>query len=89
VGPGGNFLAQRHTVAHLRKELWQAKLFNRQPIAAWQAAGQPTMEDRVRDEIRKIVETHQPEPLDGNILEAVQRLKREGEKEILARLEKE
>jgi trimethylamine--corrinoid protein Co-methyltransferase len=89
VGPGGNFLAQRHTVAHLRKELWQAKLFNRQPIAAWQAAGQPTMEDRVRDEIHKIVETHQPEPLDGNILEAVQRLKREGEKEILARLEKE
>jgi trimethylamine--corrinoid protein Co-methyltransferase len=88
VGPGGNFLAQRHTVDHLRKELWQAKLFNRQPIATWQEGG-PTMEDRVRDEVRKIVETHQPEPLDGNILEEVQRLKREGEKEIFARLEKE
>jgi len=69
--------------------LWQARLMNRQPIATWQAAGQPTMEDRVRDEVRKIVETHQPEPLAGSILEEVQRLKREGEKEILARMKKE
>ncbi len=88
VGPGGNFLAQRHTVTHLRKELWQARLLNRQPIATWQEAGQPTMEDRVREEVRKIVETHQPDPLDGKIREEVQRLKREGEKEILARMEK-
>jgi trimethylamine--corrinoid protein Co-methyltransferase len=85
VGPGGNFLAQRHTVDHLRKELWQARLFNRQPIAAWQAAGGPTMEDRVREEVRKIVETHQPETrLDGKIFcDEVQRLKQgTGEKEI-------
>jgi trimethylamine--corrinoid protein Co-methyltransferase len=60
VGPGGNFLAQRHTVDHLRKELWQARLFNRQPIAAWQAAGGPTMEDRVREEVREIVEAISP-----------------------------
>lgn len=88
VGPGGNFLAQRHTVDHLRKELWQARLLNRQPIATWQEAGQSTMEDRVRDEVRQIVETHQPEPLDGKILDEVQRLKRDGEKEILDRLGK-
>ena len=86
VGPGGNFLAERHTVDHLRKELWQARLLNRQPIAAWQAAGSPTMEGRVREEVRRIVETHQPEPLDGKILEELRRLKREGEKEILARI---
>jgi trimethylamine--corrinoid protein Co-methyltransferase len=84
VGPGGNFLAQRHTVDHLRKELWQARLLNRQPIAAWQAAGTPTMEGRVREEVRRIVETHQPEPLDGKILDELRRLKHEGEKEILA-----
>ena len=89
VGPGGNFLAQEHTVNHLRKELWQHKLFNRQPIAAWQAAGQPVMEDRVREALRRLVETHQPAPLDGRILDEVQRLKREGEREILARKEKD
>jgi len=88
VGPGGNFLAQRHTVDHLRKELWHARLFNRQTIDAWQQAGQPTMEDHVRKEVRRVVETHQPEPLDGKIRDELARLRREGEKEILARLEK-
>jgi trimethylamine--corrinoid protein Co-methyltransferase len=89
VGPGGNFLAQQHTVDHLRKELWQARLFNRQTIAAWQEAGQPTMEDRVREEVRHIVETHQPESLDGKVLDELNRLRRNGEKEILARIEKD
>ena len=86
VGPGGNFLAQRHTVDHVRKELWQARLMNRQPIDAWQQAGEPVMEDRVREEVRRIAETHQPEPLDGAVMDELARLKRDGEKEILARL---
>ena len=87
VGPGGNFLAQRHTVDHLRKELWRTRLFNRQTIAAWQQAGAPTMADRVHEEVRQIIETHRPEPLDGKVLDELERLKREGEKEILSRLE--
>jgi trimethylamine--corrinoid protein Co-methyltransferase len=89
VGPGGNFLAQRHTVDHLRKELWQARLFNRLTIDSWKKAGEPTMEDRVREEVRQIVESHQPEALDGKIRDEVQRLKHEGEKKILAKREKE
>jgi trimethylamine--corrinoid protein Co-methyltransferase len=89
VGPGGNYLAQRHTVDHLRRELWHARLLDRQPIAAWQAAGGPTMEDRVREEVRNIVDSHQPEPMDGKVLDELARLKRDGEKEILARLEKD
>ena len=88
VGPGGNFLAQRHTVDHLRKELWQATLLNRQPIETWKNSGQSTMETRVKEEVRKIVETHEPEPLDGKIRDELNRLKQDGEKEILARLEK-
>ena len=87
VGPGGNFLAQRHTVNHLRKELWQAKLLDRRPIAAWQAAGGPVMEDRVREAVRGIVENHHPDPLDAKVAAEIERLKRDGEKEILARLE--
>jgi len=88
VGPGGNFLGQRHTVDHLRKELWQASILNRQPIVAWQQHGEATMEDRVGDEVRHIVETHDPSPLDSKIIDEIDRLKREGEKEILTRLEK-
>ena len=86
MGPGGNFLTQQHTVNHLRSELWQARLLNRQPIATWQAAGQPGMEERVQAEVRQILQTHQPEPLDGRMLDEIQRLKRDGEREIQKRI---
>ncbi len=35
-----------------------------------------------------IVETHKPEPLSDRIISELDRLKKEGEKEILAKLEK-
>jgi trimethylamine--corrinoid protein Co-methyltransferase len=86
VGPGGHFLVQPHTRDHFRKELWRSKLLNRQTIAAWDAAGKPTMQDRVKEEIKAITESHRPEPLSDKILAELNRLKSEGEKEILAKL---
>jgi len=83
VGPGGHFLTQKHTLDNFRKELWMTKLFNRQPIKAWQEAGQPTMEKQVQHRVREIIETHKPEPLDSKVLDALERLKREGEKDVL------
>jgi len=88
VGPGGHFLVQQHTIDHFRQELWTSKLLNRQTIDAWKTSGEPSMEDRVKQEVRKISETHTPEPLSDKIVSELDRLKREGEKEILAKLEK-
>ncbi len=88
VGPGGHFLVQQHTMKHFKKELWDAKLLNRQTIDAWNDAGKPSMEDRVKEEVRMIAETHKPEPLSDKIISELDRLKKEGEKEILAKLEK-
>lgn len=88
VGPGGHFLAQKHTLDHFRQELWTSKLLNRQTIDAWKASGEPSMETRVKQEVRKISETHKPEPLSDKIVSELDRLKKEGEREILAKLEK-
>ena len=87
VGPGGHFLTQKHTVSNLRKELRQTKLLNHQTIAAWQKDDQPTLEDKVQEKLRHIIDTHQPEPLDGKILDELERLKKEGEKEILNKVQ--
>jgi len=46
------------------------------------------MEDRVKEEVRMITETHKPEPLSDKIISELDRLKKEGEKEILAKLKK-
>ena len=88
VGPRGHFLVQQHTMDHFKKELWHARLLNRQTIDAWNDAGKPSMEDRVKEEVRMIAETHKPEPLSDKIISELDRLKKEGEKEILAKLEK-
>ena len=88
VGPGGHFLVQQHTTDHFKKELWTANLLNRENIEAWNAAGKPSMEDRVREEVRMIAETHKPEPLSDKVMSELERLKKEGEKEILAKLAK-
>ena len=88
VGPCGHFLVQQHTMNHFKKELWNAKLLNRQTIGAWTNAGKPKMEDRVKEEVRMIAETHRPKPLSDKILSELDRLKREGEKEIFAKLKK-
>jgi trimethylamine--corrinoid protein Co-methyltransferase len=88
VGPGGHFLTQKHTVAHLREELWTTRLFNHQSIADWQNDGQPSLEDKVQEKVRHIIDTHTPEPLDGKVLDELERLKKEGEKEVLKKVKK-
>ncbi len=88
VKPGGHFLVQKHTLDHVRKELWTSKLFDRQNIEVWNSAGRPTMEDRVKEEVRNIADHHQPEPLSDKVMAELERLKIEGQREILAKLNK-
>jgi len=85
VGPGGHFMDQQHTYDHFRKEIWMTKMFDRQPIVSWQEAGKPSMEDRVREKIRTIIETHESGCLDDKVISELERLCHEGEKEILAK----
>jgi len=88
VGPGGHFLVQQHTMDHFKEELWTANLMNRQNIDSWKASGKPTMADRVKEDVRMIAETHKPEPLSDKVMTELDRLRKEGEKEILAKLKK-
>ena len=85
VGPGGHFLQQRHTMIHFRKELWQTKVFTRQPYETWKDDGSKDVEARVREQIRKTLDTHQPVPLPGDILSTIEQIKTDGEKELVNR----
>jgi trimethylamine--corrinoid protein Co-methyltransferase len=85
VGPGGHYLQQRHTMNHFRNELWQPKVFTRQPMETWTAGGAKNVEARVREEIRRILDTHRPKPLPEGVADALDRIKIEGEKELTER----
>ncbi len=85
VGPGKHFMDHPHTFDHFREEIWMSKMFDRQPIQTWMDKGEPTMEGRVQEKVREIIETHQPKPLEDRIIIELERLRQEGEKEILAK----
>ena len=58
VGPGKNFLAQRHTMAHLRTEHFMPSLVDRRAFDSWAADGSKTLANRARDKARWILANH-------------------------------
>jgi len=63
VGPGGNFLATRHTVEHFRKETWFPELFNRENYEDWKKNGSTSLIDRANNKVKEILKSHEPEPI--------------------------
>ena len=82
VGPGGHYLQEKHTVRHLRNELWMPGLLTRQHREVWKAEGAKDMAQRVGERVRDLVESHQVPPLPDKTLAALERLRREGEAEL-------
>ena len=83
VGPGGEFLSQPHTMQHFKKELWRPSIFTRQPMESWKDEGEKDTLARVREKIRHISETHKPAPLPDALIETLERMTSEGEKELV------
>ena len=72
VGPGGNFLAQKHTKRHMR-DIWVPQFMDRRPYEAWEEK-RDGARDWARDKARYILATHQPEPLDPQLSAELQRI---------------
>ena len=72
VGPGGEFMSERHTARHCRAEIWMPTLMDREPWVNWQAAGAQTMLERIRARLREILATHQPPPLPDGAAEEIE-----------------
>lgn len=56
MGPGGEFLAQVHTVRHLRQELHLPRLSDRQPYDDWVRAGARDTRRRANETARSILD---------------------------------
>lgn len=72
VGPGGNFLAQKHTKKHMR-ELWVPQFMDRRPYSEWEKK-RDGPRDWAREKARKILATHEPEPLDPKVSAELKRI---------------
>ena len=63
VGPGGNFMAEEHTLRHMRSELFQPILSDREGWEKWTAAGSPDTRDRARRLAADYLKNHEPQGL--------------------------
>ena len=71
VGPGGNFLTEKHTLCHFR-EFWQPTLWDRRRADDWAAAGGKRLADRLRERTVSLIESHRPAPLPDSVRQEIQ-----------------
>jgi len=83
VGPGGNFLAEEHTVRYFRKELWPAgPVWTRQSWDGWADGGRSSMDDRIKEQVEQILSEHEPEPLEAGLAKEVDAIVKAAEHEL-------
>ena len=61
-----DFLHQKHTIQFMREQS-RPKLIDRRTRGAWQAKGGKDLTEAAREEARRIIKTHQPEPLSDDV----------------------
>ena len=73
VGPGGNFMASKHTRQHIR-EGWRPTILNRFGRDGWLAAGSLDLAARARDKAQGLLAAREVPPLPPDVAEAAARL---------------
>lgn len=72
VGPGGNFLAQKHTRKHMH-DLFLPEYMDRRPYNEWEEKGDGAR-DWARARAQQILAAHQPDPLDPRLSTELKRI---------------
>lgn len=85
VGPGGNYLAQMHTVKHCRTEHWVPHNINRLTHEVWSQAGAKSYDEVVNDKARHILQTHPAKTLGGKVMEALAAIYQEAEAHLVTK----
>lgn len=68
VGPGGVYLAERHTLEWIRKEQFiPSEIIDRKEWKAWKDAGKKDIVKRAHEIVEKKLKEHEPEPLPQDV----------------------
>jgi trimethylamine--corrinoid protein Co-methyltransferase len=85
VGPGGHFLNQKHTMKHLREEHFLPKLTDRDSHELWIEKGRKAIQERAREEVKRVLAEHEPLPLDADVEKELLAIIKEVEKRELGK----
>jgi trimethylamine--corrinoid protein Co-methyltransferase len=68
VGPGGDFLGQRHTRRNLRGNQWRAQLLNRASYDRWFEGGGLDVTEKARRRALELLATHEAPALPAELV---------------------
>ncbi len=84
VGPGGDFLAEDHTVEHFRKEFFlPGPRWTRETYAAWRSGGGTSMGDRAHAQVQAILAGHRVALLDPALDRELDRIVEAARKDLV------
>ena len=85
IGPGGHFLAHKHTLSHCRTAVGQSKLLTREPYETWKAKGEKDMEQRIQEKLDNILDNHKIPPLPKTVQTKIAEIRENGTQELTAK----
>ena len=78
-----DFLHQRHTIAHMREQT-KPRLIDRNTRGGWEAKGGKDLTRRAREEVHRILKTHQPDSLSDDVKRTIREIVESAEKELVS-----
>jgi trimethylamine--corrinoid protein Co-methyltransferase len=82
VGPGGNFLGEKHTRTHYQREHNLTRLSDRNTREAWEKAGRRDVVQRAKEIVREKLRDHHVEPLDASIVRGLEEIVKDSERRV-------
>lgn len=71
IGPGGNFLAEKHTAENFKSEFFIPELIDRNNYSNWEKNGKKSLEVRVNEKVKDILENYEPEQIKEEQIEKI------------------
>jgi len=69
VGPGGNFLSEKHTLEYLRREIFISEILDKPRVK--------DIREAAKKKAKQLLSTHQTEPLDKSVQEELRKIVKE------------
>ena len=82
LGIGKDYMSHESTYKHMKAQS-QAQIIDRRMREDWEAAGSTDAYKRAHDRVIEILETYEPAPLPANVLNTIQSIVEEAEKELV------
>jgi trimethylamine--corrinoid protein Co-methyltransferase len=72
-----NKISEEHTFKNFKNEMFMPELIDRNVYANWKKNGSKSLEVRVNEKVKEIIETYKPEPIDDNKLGKIEEYMKE------------